>query len=101
MHKQHYKLSGASICKELHIDETPHQLFSSLSVMYPTILNVVKHGKRVKQMKTTYLVKVKWGRNNKQQFRKIPMCIFRIWYCSAPNHILELLNMQDECTMLN
>ena len=35
-----------SICDELHIDETPHQLFSSLSVRYTTILNVVKHGKR-------------------------------------------------------
>ena len=29
------------------------------SFMYPTILNVVKHGKRVKQSKTTYLVKFK------------------------------------------
>ena len=27
--------------------------------MYPTILNIVKHGKRVKQMKTTYLGKIK------------------------------------------
>ena len=34
------------ICNLLHIDGTPHQLFSSLLVMYPTILNVVKHGKR-------------------------------------------------------
>ena len=59
MHKQHYKLSGASICKELHIDETPHQLFSSLSVMYPTILNVIKHGKMVKHKKTTYQGKFK------------------------------------------
>ena len=33
--------------------------------MYPTILSVVKHGKRVKQKKTTYLGKFKWGR--KQQ----------------------------------
>ena len=29
--------------------------------MYPTILNVVKHGKRVTQNKTTYLVKFKRG----------------------------------------
>ena len=59
VHKQYYKLSGAQYATPLHIDETPHQLFSSLSVMYPTILNVVKHGKRVKQMKTTHLVKFK------------------------------------------
>ena len=36
----------SSICNELHIDGTPQQLFSSLSVMYPTILNVIEHGKR-------------------------------------------------------
>ena len=53
------QIKWSSICNELHIDETPHQLFSSLSFMYPTILNVVKHGKRVKQSKTTYLVKFK------------------------------------------
>ena len=58
VHKQHYKLSGAQYAK-LHIDETPQQLFSSLSFMYPTILNVVKYGKGVKQSKTTYLVKFK------------------------------------------
>ena len=39
------QIKWSSICNELHIDETPHQLFSSLSVMYPTILNVIKHGK--------------------------------------------------------
>ena len=53
------KLSGAHYATEVHIDGTPHQLFSSLSFIYPTILNVVKHGKRVKQMKTTYLGKFK------------------------------------------
>ncbi len=57
--KQYYKLSGAQYDNELHIDETPHQLFSSLSFMYPTILNVIKHGKGVKHMKTTYLGKFK------------------------------------------
>ena len=41
VHKQSYKLSGAHYATELHIDETPHDLFSSLSVMYPTRLNVV------------------------------------------------------------
>ena len=39
-HKQSYKLSGAQYATPLHIDETPRQLFSSLSFMYPTILNV-------------------------------------------------------------
>ena len=28
------------------------------------------------------------------------MCIFWIWYCSALNTILELLNMQSNATML-
>ena len=59
MHNQPYKLSGAQHATPLHIDETPRDLFSSILFMYPTILNVVKHGKRVKQMKTTYLGKFK------------------------------------------
>ena len=29
-----------------HIEETPHDWFSSLSVMYSSILNVVNRGKR-------------------------------------------------------
>ena len=45
VHKQTYKLSGARYATPLHIDETPRQLFSSLSFMYPTMLNVIKHGK--------------------------------------------------------
>ena len=40
------QVKWSSICNELHIDETPHDSLSSLSVMYPTILNVIKHGKR-------------------------------------------------------
>ena len=32
MHKQSYKLSGAQHATLLHIDETPHDLFSSLSL---------------------------------------------------------------------
>ena len=40
MHKQSYKLSGAQYATPLHIDETPHQLLSSLSFIYTTILNV-------------------------------------------------------------
>ena len=34
----------SSICNELHIYGTPHQLFSSLSFRNTTILNVIKHG---------------------------------------------------------
>ena len=59
VHKQSYKLTGAQHATSLHIDETPRDLFSSILFMYPTILNVVKHGKRVKQSQTTYLVKFK------------------------------------------
>ena len=59
VHKQPYKLSGAQYATPLHINETPHDLFSSILFMYQKILNVVKHGKRVKQSKTTYLVKFK------------------------------------------
>ena len=53
------QIKWSSICNELHIDETPHRLFSSLSVLYPTILNVVKHGNMVKHNETTYLGKFK------------------------------------------
>ena len=28
------------------------------------------------------------------------ICNLRIWYCSAINHILLLLNMQNKCTEL-
>ena len=35
MHKQSYKLSGAQYAMK-----TPHDLFSSVSFMYPTRLNV-------------------------------------------------------------
>ena len=39
------QIKWSSICNDLRIDETPHDLFSSLSVMYPTMLNVINHGK--------------------------------------------------------
>ena len=39
------QIKWSSICNELHIDETPHQLFSSLPVRYSTMLNVVKHAR--------------------------------------------------------
>ena len=45
-HKQNYKLSGDQYATPLNIDETTRDLFSSILLMYPTILNVVKHGKR-------------------------------------------------------
>ena len=35
----------SSIWNELHIDETPHDLFSSLPVRDSTMLNVVKHAR--------------------------------------------------------
>ena len=35
------QIKWSSKCNELHIDETPHDLFSSILFMYPTILNVV------------------------------------------------------------
>ena len=41
VHKQPYILSGAQYATLLHIDQTPHDLFSSISFMYSTILNVV------------------------------------------------------------
>ena len=47
------QIKWSSICNELHIDETPRDLFSSLSFMYQAILNVVKHGNMVKHNKTT------------------------------------------------
>ena len=59
MHKTNLQIKWSTICNELHIDETPRDLFSSILFMYPTILKVVKHGRRVKQMKTTYLGKFK------------------------------------------
>ena len=41
------QMKWSSICNELHIDETPHLSYLVRSRLgYPTILNVVKHGKR-------------------------------------------------------
>ena len=39
--KQHYKLSGAQYATSCILTKKPHDLFSSLSFMYPTRLNVV------------------------------------------------------------
>ena len=47
MHKTILQIKWSSICNELHIDKTPHSSYLvSILYMYPTILNVVKHGKR-------------------------------------------------------
>ena len=45
------QIKWSSVCNELHIDETPPSFIYSLPFMYPTILNVVKHGKRWSIMK--------------------------------------------------
>ena len=60
------QIKWSSLCNSVaYWRNTTFKLFSSISFMYPTILNVVKHGKRVKQSKTTYLVKFKWGRKQR------------------------------------
>ena len=57
------QIKWSSICNELHIDGTPHSSYLDLIFfMYPTILNVVKHGKRVRHNKTTPSKQFKWGR---------------------------------------
>ena len=66
------QIKWSSICIGVHIDKTPHDLFSSILFMYPTILNVVKHGKRVKQSKTTYLVKFKRRRKQRTKISVNP-----------------------------
>ena len=52
------QVKWSSICNELHIDETPQQLFSSLPFKYSTILNDVSM-ERVKHKETTHLGKFK------------------------------------------
>ena len=59
VHKQFYKLSGDQYATSCILTKQHNKLFSLISVRYPTNLNVVKHGKRVKQKKTTHLVKFK------------------------------------------
>ena len=81
------QVKWSSICNSVaYWRNTTFKLFSSISFMYPTILNIVKHGKRVKHKKTTYLGKFKWGRNNKQQVQKIPMCIILVMVLFCPKH---------------
>ena len=45
VHKQHYKLCGAQYAMSCILTNHHIRLFSSLPFMYPTILNVIKHGK--------------------------------------------------------
>ena len=60
------QIKWTSICNSVaYWRNTTFKLFSSILFMYPKILNVVKHGKWVKQSKTTYLVKFKWGRKQR------------------------------------
>ena len=64
------QVKWSSICNELHIDETPHSSYLvSIWFMYPTILNVVKHGKRVKNNKTIPSNNLNGAGYNKQQIR--------------------------------
>ena len=69
--------------------------------MYPAILNVVKQGKRVKQSKTTYLVKFKLGRKQRTTIPINPHMHILGLVLFCPKHYLELLNMKDDATMLN
>ena len=54
--------------------------------MYPTMLNDVKHGKRVKQMKATYLGKFKRGRNNKTTSPETPHVHILVMVLFCPKH---------------
>ena len=70
--KQYYKLSGGQYATSCILAKHHMVIFSWISFTYTTILNVFKHGKRWSIMKTNYLDKFKWGRNNKQQFLENP-----------------------------
>ena len=72
VHKQSYKLSGDQYATSCLLTKHHNKLFSSISFMYPTILNVDKHGKRGSMMKLSNLGKFKWGRNNKTTSLEIP-----------------------------
>ena len=61
-------------------------LFSSISFMYSTIVNVVKHGKRVKQMKTTYLGKFKRGREQRTTIPVKPHMHISVMVLCFPKH---------------
>ena len=48
------QIKWSSICNELHIDETPQDLFSSLPFIYPTILNVIIMIQQLKYLKLLF-----------------------------------------------
>ena len=80
------QIKWSSTCNELHIDEKPHDLFSSLSFMYPTLLNVINHGKRRSIWKLTILASLNEAGDNLQQFQKNPhMHIMNlVLFCPKP-----------------
>ena len=73
------QVKWSSIFNELHIDETPHQLFSSLPVRLLINIKCWLTWQEVKHNKTTYLGNLNGAEHNKQQIRKIPMSIFWLW----------------------
>ena len=101
MHKQYYKLSGAQYATTCILTKRHVKLFSSLLFMLLIDIKCWLTWQEVEHKRTTYLGNLNEAGNNKQQFRKIPICIFRIWYYSSLDHMLELLNMQSNATMLN
>ena len=64
--------------------------------MYPTILNVVKHGKRVKQSKTTYLVKFKWGRKQQTTLPENPHMHLLGLVLFCPKHNFNVVKQQNK-----
>ena len=89
--KQYYKLSGAQYATGCILTKHHIKLFSSISFMYPTILNVVKHGKRVKQMKTTYLGKFKWGRKQRTTIMVNPHMHILSLVLFCPKHYFRVV----------
>ena len=91
------QIKWSSTCNELHIDGTPRDLFSSILFMYPTILNVFKHGKRVKQSKTTYLVKFKWGRKQQTTIPVNPHVHILVIVLFFPKHTFRVIKHANWC----
>ena len=70
--------------------------------MYPNNIKCWLTWQEAKHNKTTYLGKFKWGRKQRTTIPENPhMHNFKVWYCSALNIILELLNMESKAIMLN
>mgnify|MGYP005837005515 CR=1 FL=1 len=95
--KQYYKLSGAQHATSCILTKHHDKLFSSFSFMYPTILNVVKHGKRVKQMKTTYLGKFKWGRKQRTTIPVNPHVHILGLVLFCPKHNFRVVKHANKC----